>query len=91
MVYVVNRARESLQYGGEMVWWEVCPRNRWWAYLQVSAISSSSQLLSCASFLGMGEIATTKPFEWVSSMPKMVHALCVILRFSDDLSESYEV
>ena len=60
-------------------------------HLQVSAISSSSQLLSCASFLGMGEIATTKPFEWVSSMPKMVHALCVILRLSDDLSESYEV
>lgn len=60
-------------------------------HLQVSAISSSSHVLSCASFLGMGEIATTKSFEWVSSMSKMVHALCVILRLSDDLSESFQV
>jgi len=46
--------------------------------------------LSCASFVGMHDVATEDCFEWVSSVPKMVQALSVILRLVDDL-ESYEV
>lgn len=60
-------------------------------HLHVSAKTSACQLLSCASFVGMGEIATIESFDWVSNMPKMVHSLCVLLRLSDDLAESYEV
>ncbi|CAL4941825.1 unnamed protein product [Urochloa decumbens] len=58
-------------------------------HLQVSATSAAFQLLSCASFVGMRDI-TKESFDWVSSMPRMVHALCLILRLSDDLQESYE-
>ncbi|GJM84553.1 hypothetical protein PR202_ga00236 [Eleusine coracana subsp. coracana] len=59
-------------------------------HLQVSARSGACHLLSCASFIGMGEIVTKESFDWASSMPKMVKALCIILRLSDDLKESYE-
>ncbi|KAL6888556.1 hypothetical protein ACP4OV_009582 [Aristida adscensionis] len=58
-------------------------------HLQISVRTGACHLLSCASFVGMGDIATQESFEWVSSMPKMVHSLCVILRLLDDL-KSYE-
>ncbi|CAL4916673.1 unnamed protein product [Urochloa decumbens] len=58
-------------------------------HLQVSARSGACHLLSCASFVGMRDIRK-ESFDWVSSMPTMVHALCLILRLSDDLEESYE-
>jgi (-)-germacrene D synthase len=59
-------------------------------HLQVSARSGACHLLSCASFVGMGDVAGEEAFEWVCSVPKLVQALCIILRLSDDL-KSYEV
>lgn len=59
-------------------------------HLQVSARSGACHLLSCASFVGMRDIRK-EALDWVSSMPRMVHALCIILRLSDDLEESYQV
>ena len=35
-------------------------------------------------------MAAQEAFEWVCSVPKIVQALCIILRLSDDL-KSYEV
>nr|USM07608.1 alpha-terpineol synthase [Cymbopogon martinii] len=58
-------------------------------HLKVSLITGGCPILACASFVGMHDIATADCFDWVSSMPKMVRALSVILRFVDDL-ESYE-
>nr|ABF67910.1 sesquiterpene cyclase [Zea mays] len=58
-------------------------------HLQVSARSGACHLLSCASFVGMGDVAGEEAFEWVCSVPKLVQALCIILRLSDDL-KSYE-
>ncbi|WVZ90830.1 hypothetical protein U9M48_037090 [Paspalum notatum var. saurae] len=58
-------------------------------HLQVSARSGACHLLSCTSFVGMGDVATEESFEWVCSVPKIVQALCIILRLSDDL-KSYE-
>jgi hypothetical protein len=59
-------------------------------HLQVSSRSSACHLLSCASFVGMTDIATKEAFDWVSNVPKLVKMLCIILRLSDDL-KSYEV
>jgi hypothetical protein len=59
-------------------------------HLQVSARSGACHLLSCTSFVGMGDVAAQEAFEWVCSVPKIVQALCIILRLSDDL-KSYEV
>ncbi|KAL6864800.1 hypothetical protein ACP4OV_015951 [Aristida adscensionis] len=58
-------------------------------HLQISLRTGGCPILSCASFIGMGDIATKDIFDWVSSMPKMVRALSVILRILDDL-QSYE-
>ncbi|KAJ1265922.1 hypothetical protein BS78_08G110600 [Paspalum vaginatum] len=58
-------------------------------HLQVSARSGACHLLSCTSFVGMGDVVTGESFEWVCSVPKIVQALCIILRLSDDL-KSYE-
>ncbi|TVU30124.1 hypothetical protein EJB05_21731 [Eragrostis curvula] len=58
-------------------------------HLQVSLRTGGCPILSCASMVGMGDIATKDSFDWVSSMPKMVQALAIILRLLDDL-RSYE-
>ncbi|TVU30158.1 hypothetical protein EJB05_21767, partial [Eragrostis curvula] len=58
-------------------------------HLQNSVRSGACHLLSCASFIGMDDIATKESFDWVTSMPKPVHSLCIILRLLDDL-KSYE-
>ncbi|CAL5058396.1 unnamed protein product [Urochloa decumbens] len=58
-------------------------------HLKLSVRSGACHLLSCASFVGMDDVATRESFEWVSSMPKIVHSLCVILRLLDD-PKSYE-
>ncbi|CAN6231561.1 unnamed protein product [Urochloa humidicola] len=54
-------------------------------HLQVSLRTGACHLLTCASFVGMDEIATKDSFDWVSTMPKIVKALCIILRLLDDL------
>ncbi|EEC73112.1 hypothetical protein OsI_07106 [Oryza sativa Indica Group] len=58
-------------------------------HLQISTRSGGCYLLSCASFVGMDHIATAESFIWVSSTPRIVCALCTILRLSDDL-ETFE-
>uniref|UniRef100_A0A0D9VFP6 Uncharacterized protein n=1 Tax=Leersia perrieri TaxID=77586 RepID=A0A0D9VFP6_9ORYZ len=58
-------------------------------HLQISARTGACHLLACASLVGMDDMATKESFDWVSTMPKMVQALCTILRLVDDL-ETYE-
>ncbi|KAG2658293.1 hypothetical protein PVAP13_1KG250100 [Panicum virgatum] len=58
-------------------------------HLQVSLRTGACHLLACASFVGMDDIATKDSFDWVSTMPKIVKDLCIILRLLDDL-QSYE-
>jgi hypothetical protein len=59
-------------------------------HLKVSLRTGGCPILSCASFVGMHDIATKDFFDWISSVPKMVRALSIILRLVDDL-RSYEV
>ncbi|KAL6619823.1 hypothetical protein ACP70R_034962 [Stipagrostis hirtigluma subsp. patula] len=58
-------------------------------HLQLSLRSGGCFLLSCACFVGMDGMATNEFFDWISSLPKMVQALCKVLRLLDDL-QSYE-
>ncbi|RLN28275.1 beta-sesquiphellandrene synthase-like isoform X2 [Panicum miliaceum] len=58
-------------------------------HLQVSIRTGGCPILSCASFIGMNDIATKNCFDWVSRIPNMVQALSRILRLLDDL-QSYE-
>nr|XP_018684350.1 PREDICTED: alpha-humulene synthase-like [Musa acuminata subsp. malaccensis] len=55
-------------------------------HLQVSLISSAYPMLECASFVGMGEIATKEAFEWITSFPKIVQASAIIGRIMNDIT-----
>lgn len=53
---------------------------------ELSVVKSSGYPeLSCASFIGMGEVATKEAFDWVTSIPKIVRASAEICRFTDDI------
>ncbi|KAG6495340.1 beta-eudesmol synthase-like [Zingiber officinale] len=54
-------------------------------HLHNSLISSGCSIISCASFVGMGEMATKEVFEWHSSFPKAIEACCVIGRLLNDI------
>uniref|UniRef100_A0A804JXX8 Terpene synthase metal-binding domain-containing protein n=1 Tax=Musa acuminata subsp. malaccensis TaxID=214687 RepID=A0A804JXX8_MUSAM len=55
-------------------------------HLHVSLISSGYPMLKCASFVGMGEIATKEAFEWITSFPKIVQASAIIARIMNDIT-----
>ncbi|XP_065048743.1 alpha-humulene synthase-like isoform X2 [Musa acuminata AAA Group] len=55
-------------------------------HLHVSLISSAYPMLECASFVGMGEIATKEAFEWITSFPKIVQASAIIGRIMNDIT-----
>ncbi|KAJ1261198.1 hypothetical protein BS78_09G009600 [Paspalum vaginatum] len=54
-------------------------------HLNVSLRTGGCLLLSCASFVGMHDIVSEDFYDWVSSVPKMVKALAIILRLVNDL------
>ncbi|CAL9128165.1 unnamed protein product [Musa acuminata var. zebrina] len=55
-------------------------------HLHVSLVSSTSPMLKCAFFVGMGEIATKEAFEWITSFPKIVQASAIIGRIMNDIA-----
>ncbi|XP_044335862.1 alpha-terpineol synthase, chloroplastic [Triticum aestivum] len=54
-------------------------------HLQVSARTCACHLLACTSLVGMDDIATKDSFEWISTVPKIVQKLCIIVRLLDDI------
>jgi hypothetical protein len=59
-------------------------------HLQVSARTGACHLLACTSLVGLDDVATKDSFDWVSTMPRIVENLCIILRLLDDIM-TYEV
>ena len=53
--------------------------------MQVAKTSCGYRLLSAASFVGMGDLATEEIFEWVKGDPKIVKAASVVCRLMDDI------
>ena len=54
-------------------------------HMQVGMVSSSYCLLIVTSFLGMGNIATEKAFEWASKYPNIIRGASVVARLMDDI------
>ena len=54
-------------------------------YMSVAVVSAAYYLISTASFIDMGQIATEEVFQWVSNKPKIVTALSVIGRLMNDI------
>nr|XP_019702729.1 beta-eudesmol synthase isoform X2 [Elaeis guineensis] len=57
-------------------------------YLTVSTISCCFAVLSCASFVGMGEEATKEAFEWLTSLPRIIKATSSIFRLLNDVASN---
>ncbi|KAK7312913.1 hypothetical protein VNO77_37155 [Canavalia gladiata] len=57
-------------------------------YLHTSTISCGYILLTTLSYIGMGDAATEDIFEWVTNLPKIVEASCVLCRLMNDIVSS---
>nr|BBE32334.1 beta-eudesmol synthase [Curcuma zedoaria] len=54
-------------------------------HLSNSLITSAYPMLTCASYVGMGQVTTKEAFEWVASLPKILKAGSLIGRLMDDI------
>jgi len=54
-------------------------------YMQVAHVTSTYEMLSTNSFVGMGDFATQEAFDWVSSHPLIVRVSSVICQLMNDL------
>ncbi|KAJ8436255.1 hypothetical protein Cgig2_023430 [Carnegiea gigantea] len=55
-------------------------------YMKIAFDSTTYPMLTMASFIGMGEIATEQDFDWLIGKPQMLRAACLILRFMADIA-----
>nr|UIC71710.1 TPS [Amomum dealbatum] len=54
-------------------------------HLNNSLITCGYRVLTCASYVGMGQVATKEAFEWVAGFPKILKASSLICRLVDDI------
>ncbi|KAK2434601.1 putative terpene synthase [Trifolium repens] len=54
-------------------------------HMALGIVTSGYYLLTTASFIGMGCIATEEIFQWITNNPKIVHAAAIICRLMDDI------
>lgn len=59
-------------------------------YMKISLVTSTYKMLATTSFLGMGQIADRKAFDWLANDPKIITASTMICRLMDDIV-SHEV
>ncbi|XP_061351012.1 (-)-germacrene D synthase-like [Gastrolobium bilobum] len=54
-------------------------------YMDVALVSSAYRMLTATTFIGMGDIATEKAFQWLTNDPKIVNSSKIICRLMDDI------
>ncbi|KAJ0102377.1 hypothetical protein Patl1_05058 [Pistacia atlantica] len=54
-------------------------------YMKISLVTTVYKLLATTSFLGMGQIADKKAFDWLANDPKIITASTIICRLMDDI------
>jgi len=59
-------------------------------HLQLSAPSSACMRITNLAFISLGDVTTREDIDWVSSYPKIIRAVCIIARISNDIM-SHEV
>ncbi|GAB4836540.1 hypothetical protein Ancab_001453 [Ancistrocladus abbreviatus] len=88
--HFVDYAREQVKvlcrsYLQEARWREEKYIPTYKEYMDIALPSFGYILAAVASYLGMGEIATKASFEWISQLPKILNASCLICRLQDDI------
>ncbi|KAG1363419.1 alpha-humulene synthase [Cocos nucifera] len=91
--YRVNYLKESLKEASRACMEEARWRDEGYVpslkeYLHVSMISVGIAVLSCASFVGMGEEATKEAFDWVTSHPRIIKVTSSIFRLLNDVASN---
>ncbi|GKA34226.1 (-)-germacrene D synthase [Tanacetum coccineum] len=84
----VNYAKESMKefIGSYMTEarWKYVPTIE--EHKSVAFVSSGYKMLTIASFVGMGDIASEDSFKWALSNPPLIKASCAIGRIMDDVA-----
>jgi (-)-germacrene D synthase len=57
-------------------------------YMALGIVNSGYHLITTASFIGMGCIATEEIFQWLTNNPKIVNAASIIGRLMDDIASN---
>ncbi|KAK9152051.1 hypothetical protein Syun_010360 [Stephania yunnanensis] len=88
--YPMHYAREAMKdlaraYLVEAKWYHERHVPKLDEYSSNGLVSSSYYLLSAASLVGMGKIASMEAFEWLRTAPKPLRASCLIGRLINDI------
>ncbi|XP_072973526.1 alpha-humulene synthase-like [Typha angustifolia] len=84
--YLIEELKKLAKcYLQEVEWYAIDFVPTFEEHLNVSLVTSCHRMLACASFVGMGDVATKEVFEWVAIFPDIVKASSMISRFSNDV------
>ena len=85
MIFDFQYKKLTVTYLHEAKWLQTQYFPSFEEYMRVALVSGAVKMLSVASFVRMGDIATREAFEWLSKDPLVVNGLSVICRLSDDI------
>ncbi|KAK1300449.1 hypothetical protein QJS10_CPB13g01414 [Acorus calamus] len=84
--YRVDYLRDAAKvYYQEFLWGHNRYVPKFQEHLHVSAVSCTYPMLYVLSFVGMGDIATKKAFDWAIKVPQIIWSASVIGRLTDDM------
>ncbi|XP_052178610.1 (-)-germacrene D synthase-like isoform X1 [Diospyros lotus] len=89
--YAVDYAKSTMKklvraYFEEAKWFHQGYTPSMEEYKQVALVTSTYEMISTNSLVGMGDLATQEAFDWVSSHPLIVRASSIIFRLMDDIA-----
>ncbi|XP_058730544.1 (-)-germacrene D synthase-like [Vicia villosa] len=84
--YVKNEFKRAVQaYYTEAKWFSSNYIATMEEYMAHAIVNSGYYLMTSASFIGMGCIATEEVFKWLTNNPKIVNASTIIARLGNDI------
>ncbi|XP_061340524.1 (-)-germacrene D synthase-like [Gastrolobium bilobum] len=86
VIYAKNQMKRLAQaYFAEAKWLSSNYTPSMEEYMDVAQVSSAYHMLTATAFIGMGDIATEKAFQWLTNDPKIVNSSKIIGRLMDDI------
>ncbi|PKA52913.1 (-)-germacrene D synthase [Apostasia shenzhenica] len=84
--YLKNELKRVVQsYLQEAKWASQCHVPKLEDHLRVSLVTAGYSFLTCASYIGMHERITRDVFDWITSLPNIIKASCIIGRIMNDV------
>ncbi|KAK8648757.1 hypothetical protein V6N13_129500 [Hibiscus sabdariffa] len=94
--YSVPFAKDALielvnNYQAEVEWYHDGHVPNFEEYMSVAMKTSTFDLFITISFIGMGEVTGTEPFEWLRNAPKIMKATNAIGRLMNDMTSHKDI